>query len=91
MNSLNPGAMAGSARLFCVTEIVSSFETHHTFGVPKRLALKALQKVTVLEGLPASAYWSSFGHNWLQVKCHQFGDHESVLAFFLPTLGLQAF
>jgi len=33
-----------SATLFCVTEIVSSFETHHTFGVPKRLALKALQK-----------------------------------------------
>ena len=76
MNSLNPGAMAGSATLFCVTEIVSSFETHHTFGVPKRLALKALQKaflraafesskVTVLEGLPASAYWSFFGHNWL--------------------------
>ena len=63
MNSLNPGAMAGSATLFCVTEIVSSFETHHTFGVPKRFALKALQKaflraafesskVTVLEGLP---------------------------------------
>ena len=43
-SSLNPGAMAGSATLSCVAEIVSSFETHHTFGVPKRLALKALQR-----------------------------------------------
>ena len=70
--------MAGSASYFCVTDVVVSrgFETHHTFGVPKRLALKALQKafvraeafesskVTVLERLPVSAYWSLFGYGY---------------------------
>ena len=76
-DSPNPGAMAGSASYFCVTDVVSrGVETHHTFGVPKRLALKALQKafvraeafesskVTVLERLPVSAYWSFFGYGY---------------------------
>ena len=94
--------MAGSASYFCVTDVVVSrgFETHHTFGVPKRLALKALQKafvraeafesskVTVLERLPVSAYWSLFGYAITQMV--PVWGSQSVPAFFSSNIGVSS-
>ena len=99
MNSPNPGAMAGSATTFCVTDVVSrGFETHHTFGVPKRLALKALQKafvraeafessnVTVLERLCFTVHSLAMA----TTQMVPVWGSQSVLAFLSSNIGVSS-